>query len=178
AAPAPAPTAAAPAPTAPARALASGDGGLSGAVGLAGFAHVALIMAAEPPILAGQVQSFSLAISGVGFESGANVEVRVGTSIKQSTQASVVGALDLQIPGVQLTSSEPGQTIVASGLGPSGAPIVLTGSIPPVPKAGGPMVIVTWVVAGIAVLTGGWWLWRRFAAGGQSEDSQPTSPST
>lgn len=138
--------------------------------GTAGFAQPAMIFAAEVPLVTGEVQDLSLAISGIGFESGAKVDVRVGETLRERTEASVVGSLNFDIPGIQLTSNEPGQTIVASGLGPAGAPIVLTGSIPPVPDAGGPIAYASWLILGVGSVWAGIWIWRKFGSARQPAD--------
>lgn len=123
------------------------------------------LLAADPPIVSGEAQEYALSIAGVGFESGAKVAVQIGDILRKDVNASVIGALALDVPGIQLTSSQPGQTIVATGPGPSGAPIVLTGSIPPVPSPGGPIVIATWLIAGIGALWMGRWVWKRYGNG-------------
>lgn len=132
----------------------------------------AALVAADQPVVSGEAQEYSLAIAGVGFESGAKVAVQIGDILRRDVNASVIGALNLDVPGIQLTSSQPGQTIVATGPGPSGTPIVLTGSIPPVPSPGGPIVIATWLIAGIGALWMGRWVWRRYGNGKDPADDQ------
>ena len=103
----------------------------------------------------------ALQINGLGFRGNSEVTLRIGNGAPITSRSDTAGSLSVAIDPALLGATQPGLTVVAIGRRPSGTAVTLYGSVPPEPSGAGPMSIVPWVAAGIAAVSGIFWMRRR-----------------
>jgi hypothetical protein len=104
-----------------------------------------------------------LVVRGLGFRGKSKIQVRIGSDQPVVTRADSAGALAVALDPGQLTGAKPGVSVMAVGRNQSGTEVTLFGSIPPVASGSGPMTIVPWAVASIAIAGLALWTRRRHA---------------
>lgn len=93
----------------------------------------------------------ALTILGMGFRAKTMIRIQVGDIANVERKTDTTGTLSVDIPANQVTGAAPGQSVLASGLSPSGTTRTLVGSVPPKPSGIGPSDIMPWVVGALAV---------------------------
>lgn len=132
-----------------------------------------------PPMADPQLQSDALAlmVRGLGFRSKSTIEVRIGSDQPVVARADTAGALAVALDPAKLGGAQPGVSVMAVGRNQAGTEVTLFGSIPPVADGSGPMSLVPWGVAAVALLGLALWMRRRHAAHEQPEaDEAPDAP--
>lgn len=132
-----------------------------------------------PPMADPQLQSDALAlmVRGLGFRSKSTIEVRIGSDQPVVARADTAGALAVALDPAKLGGAQPGVSVMAVGRNQAGTEVTLFGSIPPVADGSGPMSLVPWGVAAVALLGLALWMRRRHAAHEQPDaDDAPDAP--
>ena len=130
-------------------------GGVRGVV-----AGVVLPVARDPQL---HPDGMDLVVRGLGFRGKSKIQVRIGSDQPVVTRADSAGALAVALDPDQLTGAKPGVSVMAVGRNQSGTEVTLFGSIPPVANGSGPMTLVPWAVASIAIAGLALWTRRRHA---------------
>lgn len=138
-------------------------------------AAFALPPAADPQL---QPDGLALMVRGLGFRSKAKIEVRIGSDQPVLARADSAGALAVALDPGRLGGAQPGVSVMAVGRNQSGTEVTLFGSIPPVADGSGPMSLVPWAAASIAVAGLAVWARRRHARHAESNTSGHTGSST
>jgi hypothetical protein len=105
----------------------------------------------------------ALVVRGLGFRGKSSVEVRVGSDAPVQARADTAGALSVALDANRLTGTQPGVSVMAVGRNQSGTEVTLFGSIPPKADGSGPMSLVPWVTASVALVGLVVWARRRHA---------------
>lgn len=108
-------------------------------------------------------EGLALVVDGVGFRGLSEVSVRVGSDEPFTTRVDDSGTLDVGVPLSQSETAKSGTSVVATGRSPSGTSMTLVGSIPPRPAGVGPVDLVPWVAAAVAIGLAGSWLVSRLS---------------
>lgn len=121
-------------------------------------AIVRLPEATDPQL---QNDALALLVRGLGFRGKSAVEVRIGSSSSVVTRADSAGALAVALDPDQLGAAKPGVSVMAIGRNQSGTEVTLFGSVPPVADGSGPMSLVPWAAAAVALTGLALWTRRR-----------------
>jgi hypothetical protein len=111
----------------------------------------------------------TLVVDGVGYRGRSEVEVRVGSAAPFTARVDQTGTLDVGVPATSAESTTTGTSVVATGRSPSGTSMTLVGAIPPRPAGVGPVDLVPWVSAALALGAAGVWLVGRLRPASASE---------
>ena len=129
--------------------------------GARGVAAAFALPATDPALTP---DAMSLMVRGLGFRSKSKIQVRIGSDLPVETRADTAGALAVALDPRKLGGAQPGVSVMAVGRNQSGTEVTLFGSVPPVADGSGPMSLVPWVVACVALVGLAAWVRRRHAA--------------
>jgi len=137
-------------------------------------AAVALPTTRDPQL---HPDGLDLVVRGLGFRGKSKIQVRIGSDQPVVTRADTAGALAVALDPAQLSGAKPGVSVMAVGRNQSGTEVTLFGSIPPLANGSGPMTLVPWAVASIAVAGLALWMRRRHALhADDARDAVPAGP--
>ena len=137
-------------------------------------AAVALPTTRDPQL---HPDGLDLVVRGLGFRGKSKIQVRIGSDQPVVTRADTAGALAVALDPTQLSGAKPGVSVMAVGRNQSGTEVTLFGSIPPLANGSGPMTLVPWAVASIAVAGLALWMRRRHALhADDAQDAVPAGP--
>lgn len=126
--------------------------------GARGVAAAFALPAVDPALTP---DALSLMVRGLGFRSKSKIQVRIGSDLPVETRADSAGALAVALDPRKLGGAQPGVSVMAVGRNQSGTEVTLFGSVPPVADGSGPMSLVPWGVACVALVGLAAWMRRR-----------------
>ncbi len=136
--------------------------------GARGVAAAFALPATDPALTP---DALSLMVRGLGFRSKSKIQVRIGSDLPVETRADSAGALAVALDPRKLGGAQPGVSVMAVGRNQSGTEVTLFGSVPPVADGSGPMSLVPWGVACVALVGLAAWMRRRHTSHASATDS-------
>jgi hypothetical protein len=113
----------------------------------------------------------ALAVAGVGFRARSEVQVRVGSGEVVVVRVDETGTLRTAVAAAPGEAASTGVSVVATGRSPSGTSKTLIGSVPAPAVGTGPVDLVPWIVAAVALVALAGWLVPRLAWGSPSAEA-------